>query len=437
MDDSRTPAKSIERSVVAETPNIARENDIIAGGLDSTLNFAEQELARVDSLPKGTPEHTKAVIDAEKALHHAAKIINLRSQIEAKKTNLSESVSARKAKREQNRQLKEHLNLPSTPESSYSVNVLSNESPRPRLTPPPTEMKPRRVDPALIGKSLSEHSSDAETGDNSMLSSADLSAAAKRDEARARAAGVDNAMYSGSSEMSPDEIDSSVQKIINDVSESIPSADSSESSGSFSTESSKSHSVADDSVPSSEHESFDVADVKMGKVTKRTSKKTGKVRYYKKLQTLQERNDMMKFYDDHRFTNLIPTFLKLVKSDDAPYGTFVTEGLDEQYVPLRSIIGKGTFQSENERKALRLAFHDAFKRVKGKWNDLVNADNILVKRDDNGSFNIRFVEGGRFDPIGYAGTADERALEYQKEFYMRERKGLPDEWFKRFYGSFL
>lgn len=412
MDDSHTPAKSV---VNVSTPMLAQSEDIIAGGLDDTLNFAEQELARVDSLPEGTPERAAAVQDAEKALQHAARMINLRAKVEARKQEL-----------QRKREVKENLNLSSTPQSSFSVNIPSDESPapwRPRfdsnVPPTPTPMKPRqRVDPALVGKSLSEHSSDAVSGDS--ISSADLSAAGASEEAKAYAAGVDNAMSSGSEEMTPDEIDSSVQKIINDVSESTPSASKSESSKEFSEEQSKSIMLGSDTSASSEHESIDLAGgLKQGKVVKKNGK------YYKTLENAAEREDMQRFYESHRGKDLTPAMVALKYPKDKPNGVFVTHALEDGYIPVRKYVDTKQDKTPVQKKEFRLALFNAFKKINGKWNDLVNADNIMVKPNPDGTFDIRFIEGGRYDG-GLPGTPDNRAMQYAREFYYRERKTLID-----------
>lgn len=297
----------------------------------------------------------------------------------------------------------------------------------------PLDESSARIDPALIGKDLSLHSSDAV--ESSGASSADLSAAAKAEEARALAAGVE-ALHS--EEPSADTIDKEVSNLINDASIIAESASTSESSTSMSEEpSAGSMMLGPDSEKSeaSKHESMELKGESKGHTFK---EREGKLYFYKQLAGTQERHDMEQFFRDHEGLDLTPVYAGLKpKSKTAPYGTFITEKLEDGYQPMSDFIK--TFKpADNEAKRqLRLSLYHAFSKIKGDWNDLTNANNIAVKSNPDGTFDIRFYEGGHFDEHQSNLTKHDRAIEYLKEFFGRHPKNLASKSFKRVYGTFL
>ena len=386
-----TPGTAPRESLTPQsrTPSFGGMTPIqkIEVAFDSAMAHAESLGKKLETLPPDTPMHQSFQESLDKAIDRAQRLLEMRERTSSLKL----------------------------------FDTSSNE-----LIPLSSSEK-SGVDSALIGKSLSERSSDAV--DESGASSSDLSAAARADEAKAIAAGVDNVV---SEEPSADEIDTSVSNLIEDAIESSKSASTSESSTSMSEEQSAgSMALEPDSEKSdaSQHESVELGGV--GKTYKRDN------RYYKKLDNKAEFEDMHKFFSDHEGLDLTPVYFQHKrKTESAPYGVFVTEALEEGYERMTDFIKHFKPKDNAQKRQLRLALHHAFSKVKGQWNDLANTNNIAVKSNLDGTFDIRFYEGGRYDG-NKPGTPHERAIQYLIELFGREKRRLPDKSFLKLYKDFL
>lgn len=355
---------------------------------DSAMAHAESLGKKLESLPPDTPMHQSHQEALDKAIERAERLLSMR-------------------------------------ERSSSLKLFDTSS---NELIPLSPSEKSGVDSALIGKSISEHSSDAV--DESGASRSDLSAAAKAEEAKAIAAGVDNVV---SEEPSADEIDASVSGLINDALEKSMTASASESSTSMSEELDKLSDIVleidSDKEDASQHESVELGGV--GKTYKRNGK------YYKKLDNKAERDDMRKFFEDHEGLDLTPVYRgEKPKTKDAPYGVFVTQALEEGYERMTDFIKHFKPKDNDQKRQLRLALHHAFSKVRGQWNDLANTNNIAVKSNPDGTFDIRFYEGGRYDG-NKPGTPHERAIQYLIELFGREKRRLPDKSFLKLYKDFL
>lgn len=341
---------------------------------------------------------------------------------------MNESVSQRRNAE----QLKEDLSLADT-SSGIAVTPVGKSKTAPHGLQIPNsdeKVQPKTLnfDKDLIGESLESNTSDAQTGDSQSVHSSDLERRDREENKRLKKRfGVDNLETGKIDDDEPEPLDEEVDSFVDSLIEEVvqyanSSSDASESSGSFSSEKSSAVSVASDSSAGTPH-----ASVEVGNSGPKIVRKGNE--YHKKLETQTEKEDTALFYSLHDDLKLTPK--KGTFTSGGAHGTFVTEALPEGFITLREYIDKKMASNDDERYQIRRALFKAFRKVKGSWNDIINATNIAVRKTDSGKYEVKFFEGGHYNGM-MPGSPNNRARVYMIDLYDRERKRgfLPDVLFK-------
>lgn len=142
---------------------------------------------------------------------------------------------------------------------------------------------------------------------------------------------------------------------------------------------------------------------------------------FKTFETQKEYDQQQLFYQTHTGLGITPTQLEpglaAKRSFKAPKGEpYFAANVLTNHNPLTEVVKLRLPDADQEQ--LTLALEKAFGQVKGNWSDLANANNIAVRRDNDGTYDVKFYEGGTHK----GDVPGNPAIWYMNELVQRDSK---------------